>query len=78
MYLLSYEPLDFQMEQEISNGGGQLVNISKLFLFIYLWLHWVFVALCGLSLVTVNRGYSSLQCAKFLIVVTSLVETHEP
>ena len=26
---------------------------------IYLWLHWVFIAACGLSLVTVSGGYSS-------------------
>ena len=35
------------------------------FLINYLWLHWVFVAACGLSLVVASRGYSSLQCAGF-------------
>ena len=65
MYLFSYEPLDYQMEQQISDGGGQSINISEFFLLIYLWLHWVFIALCGLSLVAVNRGYSSLQRASF-------------
>ena len=35
------------------------------YLFIYLWLHWVFVAACGLSLVAVSGGYSSLQCVGF-------------
>ena len=34
-------------------------------LFIYLWLHWVFVAARGLSLVVASRGYSSLWCAGF-------------
>ena len=34
-----------------------------IYLFIYFWLCWVFVAACGLSLVAVSRGYSSLQCA---------------
>ena len=34
-----------------------------LILFIY-WLHWVFAA-CGLSLVVVSRGCSSLQCTGF-------------
>ena len=29
---------------------------------IYFWLHWVFVAVHGLSLVAGSRGYSSLQC----------------
>ena len=39
---------------------------SSFFLkFIYLWLHWVFVAARGLSLVVVSGGYSSLQCAGF-------------
>ena len=46
-------------------------NVSFIFykfifyLFIYFWLHWVFVAACRLSLVTVSRGYSSLRCAGF-------------
>ena len=34
-------------------------------LFIYFWLHWVFVAVRGLSLVAVSGGYSSLRCAGF-------------
>ena len=33
--------------------------------YIYFWLCWVFVAVRGLSLVAVSRGYSSLQCAGF-------------
>ena len=33
--------------------------------FIYFWLHWVFIAACGLSLVVASRGYSSLQCTGF-------------
>ena len=33
--------------------------------FIYFWLHWVFVALCGLSLAAVSRGYSSFRCTGF-------------
>ena len=37
----------------------------KLYLFIYFWLRWVFVAACGLSLVAVSGGYSSLWCAGF-------------
>ena len=34
-------------------------------LFIYSWLHWVFVAARGLSLVAGSGGYSSLQCTGF-------------
>ena len=33
--------------------------------FIYLWLHWVFVAVRGLSLVAASRVYYSLRCAGF-------------
>ena len=42
-------------------------------LFIY-WLHWMIVAVCGLSLVGTSRGYSLVVGAGFfLIVVASLV-----
>ena len=33
--------------------------------FIYLWLYWVFVAVCGFSLVAASGDYSSLRCAGF-------------
>ena len=36
-----------------------------IYLFIYFWLRWVFVAVRGLSLVAVSGGYSSLWCAGF-------------
>ena len=36
----------------------------KFILFIYFWLHWVFVAAHGLSLVVASGGYSSLRCAR--------------
>ena len=43
------------------------VNLSFkfIFIFIYFWLHWVFVAACGLSLVVASGGYSLLRCAGF-------------
>ena len=37
------------------------------FFFFYFWLHWVFVAVRGLSLVAASKGYSSLWCAGFLL-----------
>ena len=37
--------------------------LSTLFKFIYFWLHWVFVAACGLSLVVRSKAYSSLKDA---------------
>ena len=36
-----------------------------LILFIYFWLHWLFIAVHGLSLVAESRSYSSLRCAGF-------------
>ena len=34
-------------------------------LFIYFWLHWVFIAARGLSLVAASGGCSSLRCTGF-------------
>ena len=36
------------------------MSVFKKFLFYFFWLHWVFIAVHGLSLVAVSRGYSSL------------------
>ena len=57
----------FLLQDEQQNNS----NVTTLFififknLFIYFWLCWVFVAVCGLSLVVTSRGYSSLQCMGF-------------
>ena len=47
-----------------------------LFLNIYLWLPWVFVAACGFSLVVESRGYSLIAVHGRLIVAVSLVVQH--
>ena len=39
--------------------------LKKIYLFIYLWPHWVFAAAYRLSLVAASRGYSSLWCVAF-------------
>ena len=36
-----------------------------IYLFYYFWLHWVFIAARGLSLVAASGGYSSLRCTGF-------------
>ena len=41
------------------------IFLKSIYLFIYLWLCWVFVAARGLSPVAVSGGYSSLRCAGF-------------
>ena len=51
-------------------------GILFLKLFIYLRLCWVFVAVCGLSLVDASGGYSSVVVHGLLIVVASLIEEH--
>ena len=40
-------------------------TVQVFFFFFFLWLHWVFIAVHGLSLVVASGGYSSLQCAGF-------------
>ena len=51
------------------------VHILFFLIFIYFWLHWVFVASKGLSLVEVSGGYSlAVVCG--LPVVASFVEEH--
>ena len=56
-----------------------VVCISTSFLFffsfIYLWLHWVFIAARGLSLVAASGGYSSLSCAGFSLRWLLLVQS---
>ena len=55
-YLLQYSGLENSMDC-IVHGVAKRHHLLKRF-FIYLWLHWVFVAMHRLSLVAVNRGYS--------------------
>ena len=44
--------------------------------FIYFWLHWVFVAVCGLSLVAVSGEYSGVAACGLLTAVGSVVAEH--
>ena len=56
------------------------MHCDFLFYFIYFWLHWVFVAACGLSLVAASGGYSSLRCTGFslrwLLLLRSMGSRH--
>ena len=59
-------------EQSEGSVDGKLLGDIKagrffFFFLIYFWVHWVFVAAHGLSLVAASGGYSSLQCAGFLL-----------
>ena len=42
-------------------------------LFVYFWLHWVFVAVRGLSLVVASGSYSLVATLWLLVAITSLV-----
>ena len=42
-----------------------LILFFKFIYFIYFWLCWVFIAVCGLSLVGASGGYSPLRCMGF-------------
>ena len=44
-----------------------------IYLFLYFWLCWVFVAVCRLSLIEVNGGYSLGVVCGLLLAVASLV-----
>ena len=50
---------------KVRNGHPLYFFYKFIYLFIYFWLHWVFVAARGLSLVVASRGYSSLRCTGF-------------
>ena len=50
------------IKKKKKNKTKNLAEITPLFKkYLYLWLHWVLVATCKLSLVAVSGGYSVLQ-----------------
>ena len=53
-------------------------NLSYLSRFLYFWLHWVFVALCRLSLVVMSKGDSSLQGGDFSLRWLLLLQSLGP
>ena len=46
-------------------GFGFCFGFFKIYLFIYFWLRWAFIAARRLSLVAASGGYSSLRCTGF-------------
>ena len=63
----SFDQNKVNSKKEINLKNTFFYNMFYLFLIfqIYFWLHWVFVAVRGLFLVAVSRGYSLLQCTGF-------------
>ena len=62
-------PYSLSQNIEYSSAQGSLF----LKVFIYFWVHWVFVAASGLSLAAVSRGYSLVAVCRLIIAVASLV-----
>ena len=59
-------PLMLKQCVTLSNISFFLIfKINFIYLFIYFWLRWVFVAVSGLSVVAASEGYSLLGCAGF-------------
>ena len=54
------------------NWGDFVHFLKNIYLFVYFWLCWVFVAASGLSLVVERRGYSLVAVLRLLITVASL------
>ena len=52
------------------------IYLFKNKLFIYFWLHWVFVPVRRLSLVVASGGYCFVAVRRLLIAVASLVVEH--
>ena len=52
------------------------IKFFKNIFIIYLWLHWVFIAVCRLSLIAARGGYSLVAVHGLLITVASLVAEH--
>ena len=58
----------------LKSFSQKIIGILKadFILFICLWLHWVFIAVCRLSLVVVSEGCSLDALYELLIAVASL------
>ena len=52
-----------------------VVNMYYIVEIFFFWLHWVFIAVRGLSLVAESRGYSLLWCTGFSLWWLLLLQT---
>ena len=60
------------MSRTGSSITDNVAPFSKLNHFVYLWLYWVFVALCGLALFVASGGYRLVEVCGLLIAGASL------
>ena len=53
-----------------------MTSFSKKYVFLYVWLCWVFIAACGLSLVVTSGGYSlGVVCGPLIAVAFLVADT---
>ena len=68
------------LHSNVKKKGSILFLKRIIYLFIYFWLRWVFVAARRLSLAVASGGYSSLQCVGFslwwLLLLWSMGSRH--
>ena len=73
----TFNPFAFNVLSQILSS---VIYIKFIYLFIYFWLRWVFVAACRLSLVASSGGYSSMRWAGFpwqrLLLLQSMSSRH--
>ena len=60
----------------LSNRTSKLKKKKALFIYVFLWLHWVFVAALRSSLVAGSRSYSLVVVHRPLLAAISLVVEH--
>ena len=65
-------------DRENSQGFSWATSFFFLiiYLFIYFWLHWVFIAVCSVSLVVENEGCSPVMVCGLLVAVAALAREH--
>ena len=63
---LKSDEIDSKMKNHEFNNCLLYFNYLYILILLFdVWLHWVFIAACGLSLVAERRGFSSLRCLGF-------------
>lgn len=65
--------IEFPVQWQIEGMRMYGLIFLKIYFYIFIWLHWVFVAVRGLCLVVESRGYAPVVLCTLLITVVSLV-----
>ena len=74
--MVKYKPLEWFIPLICINHSYHSFFFKYIYLFIYFWLRWVFIAAHWLSLVAASGGLLFVAVRGLLIVVASLVAEH--